>query len=1281
MKTQKTIKLRSLFISLLLVCSSIAVCQNTWQTAQSINHGQNSYTISSPYTDYWFVFTANTEILGATVHPTSSPSHPLITGFELYYSNGSSLLLVDSLGNDSIITITTDSLIIDSTYYLKVSNQVPSEDWILSITDAIIYVYEEPDCPPPCDELVFNGDFDDVFWAVTNSTCNPPSPNPFFDDPFNQVSNQKGCAGPGTDEYANMVCAWQASAGSPQIKPLSGSNAAYMWSEGQWIPEGIYTNVRLVAGKQYTINFDYTLTNNTSVTPTAVIAFNVNQTVDLYNYNALTNQILTTPSQSATLASYSGTSGYTFTATNDFYSLVIYPENPSNGRTHFKIDNIYLTTDPPLECPKLSGNGSPCPGSSCYELYITNYDPTYVYQYTINGGPVNIAHSNPILIDVSDLTQNPNIIRVKNWCECETEFTVYPPCEIYSSAIPHNEFCNQQITQSDITQNKIEIHGVVEVAGSITLNNCDIRLAPSAKLVVLEGNILTINGGTIEDGCLKPWDGIYVNNTDDNQYSKLILNGVTSIKGAYNAVVTTNNGAIEIINNNFTGNNIGILVQEYKPRLCGQPAGSPPPVVPPYEAVITGNTFTKGTVMYAFQNNYGISVEDVYDITIGDGSSNQNLFQGLNIGVKVKKSLVSIYNNRFEDINSNNSPVLSPNLKPHGNVAIYAANEIVPNNLNNNPPPFDPFECVGSSIYIGSSATNSGNTFDNCDFGIYAYRHLIDAQYNTFTNQRYNAVWVWDVRSVINHNNIQQKAGVWYSNNSNLNTAILLEKTFNPSAVYNLQYAQVVNNTITNTRTGINLVSCSSSPNASTSQKTLVKDNSITFDNHSQSGNVLYYEYHGIWLQHCDRILVRGNSIENNSGVSPASKRTLIGIRVDKSRDTWIDHNFDMNNLGSGIWVNGDCHNTQFYCNELKNCTKGIYTYSPLQNTGFATIVTHQGSIANSRPQDNFFINMSNPNNRIDGQLNINFIPGRARWRYRSGNNGFYPNIPSSHFYHQEEILPNPQTLCTNGIIPPPDPEDEEYLGFREENYGYIVRNELDYIEYEDEFEYYDSLYLYELLYSDPDIMNLGEPEDTPYVNFYNYLTNSNIREFVELQELIDENDINQALMDNGAIVAQNVIETNRQYVNNVYLNSFALGRYFDSIQEQTLMAIAMLTPYIGGDAVYSARVMLGINPNDYGLAYRQGNFQDSSNILNLNKSFKVYPNPAEEYLVIEFNDNLNNNTLFSMFDITGREIYSALLAKDNSTFSLNITHITPGIYHYVIGKNPDSSGAIIITK
>jgi hypothetical protein len=64
--------------------------------------------------------------------------------------------------------------------------------------------------------------------------------------------------------FLGQVCHWYAGWGSPQINPyaISGPNHyARMWSKA-WMGEGIYAYVSLEAGKQYTLEYDYKVSEN-----------------------------------------------------------------------------------------------------------------------------------------------------------------------------------------------------------------------------------------------------------------------------------------------------------------------------------------------------------------------------------------------------------------------------------------------------------------------------------------------------------------------------------------------------------------------------------------------------------------------------------------------------------------------------------------------------------------------------------------------------------------------------------------------------------------------------------------------------------------------------------------------------------------------------------------------------------------------------------------------------------------------------------------------------------
>jgi len=1283
-----------IFMLLFFVISMSLSAQNTWQTAQSISHHSITGPITANYVDYWFSFVAQSTFVNLVAGPASATSEAAITTLELYSYNGTSINLLLSLSRDTTIDLTYKNLTIGNTYYVKVSNSNPTESWKLWSTDNIIIVFDDDVCYPPCYNILFNGDFEstDPKTVQPNTTINLLAQHPFR----NQVQDIYGVHGTG-DTYQNLVCHWKhvieqwsiLSDGMSRIftpSMFTGYNGSYgarleascTFNDG--FP--IYNNVHIESGKTYNISFRYVVSsalNNGQLKIGFSTAANPN------NINNIT--YLTGSSASFNSVSWTNVS-IQFTATQDFESLVLHSHNTAHPgscwSTYSYIDDIVFTpVQPPQDKPIISGPTTTCNQSGSITYTITNYDPTFVYRYSINGGQIQIAHSNTFTVDLSDLNLPINTIWMENWCENYTEFIVYQCCEPTGYTI----FVDEDLTNTKIAtiqNNKMVINGIVNVHDNISLSNFDVKFGPMAKLVIDDGYNFTMNGGTLEDACNYPWDGVYIDNSNPSVNSKLKLNGLTSIRGAFNAVVSSNNAEIELTNNYFVNNDIGVKVRNYKPNLCGAvPIGQPPVVVPSYSAIVTGNTIEKIANPFSmFGFFYGIKIDTVYDITIGNENATQNTFKGLNIGIKLNSSGVKVYHNKFENItNSTNPPILSYNNKPQGKIGILAEKLLVPSNITMNYPlPYEN-QCVASSIIVGKSGTNGGNEFVNCDFGVYSYKHYAEIVNNSFTSQRYNAVWVWDARSKVNNNTIQQMAGIW-NTNENLNSAILIEKTFNPSAAYNLQIAEVKANTITNTRIGIQLTHCSSMPNNSTI-KTNVENNNITFNSYSPSGYAYSYEYAGIWIAACDRAIVKSNSINNNSGVSipTNAERSLIGIRVDKTREAWVSHNFNLNYLGVGIWVNGDCHNTQFSCNHFKACNNGIYTYSPSNSSGYAAVISHQGNPSLGRPQDNIFIQMPTSGTRVCGNINeltqyTNY--GKAKWFFRNGNNVYFPDAIGGHF---NEVLPNPQTSCTNGIIPPPDPNDLGYEDFVDENYGYIVRNEMDYFEYEDEFEYFDDEYLYNVLYNVPEIMNLGEPDDTAYINFYNYLTNRNVRDFIEVQELIDENNINQALMDNGAIVAQNVIEANKQYVNEIYLSSFAENKYFTESQQQTLEAIAMLTPYIGGDAVYTARVMLGINPNTYQLPYRKGHFNDTAIVITSENPVMVYPNPAQSQLTVEFLHALETADVFTLYDITGRKVLEQTLNPGTLKLNINVSGLYNGVYYYSLKNDNKTKGKIIINK
>jgi hypothetical protein len=68
----------------------------------------------------------------------------------------------------------------------------------------------------------------------------------------------------------------------------------------------------------------------------------------------------------------------------------------------------------------------------------------------------------------------------------------------------------------------------------------------------------------------------------------------------------------------------------------------------------------------------------------------------------------------------------------------------------------------------------------------------------------------------------------------------------------------------------------------------------------------------------------------------------------------------------------------------------------------------------------------------------------------------------------------------------------------------------------------------------------------------------------------------------------------------------------------------------------------------------------NTSNISGTN--IKLYPNPANNKINIVF-DNSNDINSIRITDITGRTVYTEIIANNINAITVNTSHYTPGIY------------------
>ncbi len=91
------------------------------------------------------------------------------------------------------------------------------------------------------------------------------------------------------------------------------------------------------------------------------------------------------------------------------------------------------------------------------------------------------------------------------------------------------------------------------------------------------------------------------------------------------------------------------------------------------------------------------------------------------------------------------------------------------------------------------------------------------------------------------------------------------------------------------------------------------------------------------------------------------------------------------------------------------------------------------------------------------------------------------------------------------------------------------------------------------------------------------------------------------------------------------------------------------------------------------------GNLSDETTVtINLNnitgfnniesQNFKIYPNPAGNFVNIEIQNNENKNTLVEIVNINGQVIYSETISNNSQV--INLSDYSPGIYHVRINSS-----------
>jgi hypothetical protein len=946
--------------------------------------------------------------------------------------------------------------------------------------------------------------------------------------------------------------------------------------------------------------------------------------------------------------------------------------NYSNGVCMANSPTVLNVTVGPPPVPIISGNNNNCDAYQTPALLtnytVTNVNPNYSYTWYVNQGTINGTNNNTnvnIMWNQNILNSTPATITVvvsdPDNCTNTTSLNVYNCCYKPGSIVYYDQILTQPPSNGNFF-----INGTVVFDCNINISSSEINMGPYAKIVVTPNHQLVIdNSSLIKNYCEFMWDGIYAS----DQSTTIELKGNSTIKDAINGLVSENGGIIKTDNAILKDNYYNIKISntlQYPPTL---------PYLP-YNGSVKKTEFIGNNSLpfppYNGQKTYdGIHCTNVYNpFTIGDETSNYmiNKFSNMRFGVYSYDSDIEVYNCSFKNIyNGSFQPLITHKYYPEG--AIYA--------IHNGIKLINP-----SNLLIAGGMGLKRNYFESCNTGIYSFQYVNTLNNNDFKDC-YNGISLVNISS-----GTEIKENMVYGSSASTVTpgkGISVRNTHSPLTGIN---CLIEENHITNKQTGISLVNVKSTPeNTTRVLNNIMLNFTPVFPTSANISSGAYVPVNsiqtGILAEGCDGIQIKENTINRNFPVIAIEKENIRGIRISESKNAYVFHNFMMHQ-GSGIFTNGLLTNTRFDCNILDHDWHGFYF-------GLASLISDQGAQNVFNPHNAFVGNYSNGQEKLYSPIG-NMINGTnyngtnvpaAKWYYFDNAGLQYSTIPYLSIGIDYIVNNNATHYCESvgGDLPLPDPSEPiESWEDREEAMGEIVRDERLYGYMEEYYRTRDREYVYEILRKDPSILYMGTSDDNLYQQFYAEMHNSEAEKVLQLREAMYKEDLAVALEKLGQIAGEDQINLNRRMVDGVYFNTWAQSYYnFTSDQENILKQIAYLTPYSGGDAVYTARALLNIDPDDLGLDFFKPNAEQPMAIKE-NKA-KVFPNPAREQITIQFDDIINSDAEIEIYGNLGNLILKETLLQGNYTKTIDISKLKSGLYFYNVSLNTNkvTSGKITI--
>ncbi|MEI6822775.1 MAG: T9SS type A sorting domain-containing protein [Bacteroidota bacterium] len=927
--------------------------------------------------------------------------------------------------------------------------------------------------------------------------------------------------------------------------------------------------------------------------------------------------------------------------------------------------SITITIDI-LQSPFITGNNNNCDTTN---IYTTSNSFNFTWTTVINGVTTPAGTGNSVTVTwPSNINYNyPHMIIVTsvdtNGCASSDSMNIYNCCL-------DTTVSNINLHDTIITSSSGMLTDDLYINGTVTFDcNCEIifmgpkvEMGPYAQIIAAPNTTLIIKKGSVfEAGCRFMWDGIYVTGGS----SEVDVLDFSTIKDAINGLVSDSNGIIKTKDAYMTDNYFNIKISN---AVAGNYAGTIKNTAFKFIGVNTsGNTYH--FVFPPLQNTktlVGIYCYNVHYATIGDESSSsfRNTFDKMRFGIYANNSTINVVNNEFTNILNG----INPPLPTYNEPTILGTRPTYPEGA---------VYAISTSAFIRPCGLTVGgdglkqNFFNSCNTGIFSYNYINNLFNSDIKDCRYGISLV-NIATISNGNLTVRPS---YINDNNIYGAVTpgkgisIKNTDASPLGYN---CYVKRNTITDKQTGIYMIGV----NSTLLTYSTVDSNTI-HTNLSDPYVPTSQNQCGISVSNCSRLDISFNYINRQYPIwdTNGDYNNIKGISITASLSANVFQN-TLNYMGNGIYTSGSLDITQFNCNTFNNNYYGF-------NFGDLSHLTNQGIQVNG-------INRNyNPYNQW-----INDAPSFPTHK-RMIDNGL--NFPGFHYYYAPAssiydptvsmpwspwIFPivnsGGNSLCTEtGQTGPVGPIST--LAERETQLGQIVRNQLIYDTLQSQYTAMAREYAYLLLANDTTIINMGDTSDYVYQAFYTTMQTSDAAHTLNAREAMYENKLDIAQQELNMIADTNAVNHNRIIVDNIYLNTWAQNNY-ELTKEQSgiLYDIAYLDPNANGDAVYTARVMLNIDPDD--VEVKSAIFIQHPKEVTPN-TVHVYPNPAKETITIAFDQAILNDGIVEIWSIVGNKLLSTSIPKATAQQRVDVSSLTSGIYFYVVKINGDklSSGKLII--